>query len=87
MAEFQQRYEVLRLQVLKPDAEEGGGLNAAEVAWIERQGLVAWIEGDGEKLSPVQRSKGEEKQSLAHELVIVLADCMLSQAEEVKNGE
>jgi hypothetical protein len=77
-----ERYEALRLQVLKPAA----GTPNLEVAWIECQGLAAWIErGPGNPVPSGEPGVRLEKDTTS-ELVIVLADFIVGRANEVENG-
>ena len=75
------RYELIRCQAL-----ESGELSrslALEMAFLERQGLAAWMAADWSKLWAASESEVVESN---HDLVLALADLVLGDREEVAHG-
>lgn len=88
MPECQEQYEILRSQALKPTAEEVSGPKNIDVAFIECQGLVAWIEGGPESDLPTDglATVSQQARILAGDLVSVLANFIVGQPQEAENG-
>ena len=84
------RYEILRRQVLEfGDDPHPNGL---ELAFIERQGLAAWMEYGPDNLPPdavsadLQMSGPGEVKTPSHTLVLALADLVLGDRQEAQDG-
>lgn len=58
------------------------------VAFIERQGLAAWVAGPVENLVPVDGWKPERSEAVAvpPDLVLALVDLVLGDRKEVQDG-
>jgi hypothetical protein len=85
-----EQYESLRRQALEPgDSNEHNGL---ELAFIERWGLAAWIEGG--LPFPVGSAKPtdgptpalRETEPVPRDLVLALADLVLGDRQEAQDG-
>jgi hypothetical protein len=73
----------LRSQALKPTAEKDSCPKSIDIAFIERQGLVAWIErGPGNNFPVTQL---EQAKASPGGLVTVLADLVVGQPEEAED--
>jgi len=75
------RYEIIRCQAM--EATELSGSQAFEMAFIECQGLAAWIAADWSHPSAAENASTPH---LLGDLVPVLADLVLGEREESVNG-
>ena len=83
-------YEILRCQVL--ESGDSPPLNGLELAFIERQGLAAWMAYGPDNLPPdavsadLQMSGPGEVETPSHTLVLALADLVLGDRQEAQDG-
>lgn len=75
------RYEIIRCQVLESD--EFSSSLALEMAFLERQGLAAWMVTEWSKLWVASESEVVEP---SHDLILALADLVLGDREEIAHG-
>lgn len=82
------QYEILRRQALEPSSQEAPNPKSVEAAFIERQGLAAWVEHSPESAVPAGGSSTEQSkaESSHRELVMVLTQFVIGDREEVDNG-
>jgi hypothetical protein len=89
-AECRNQYETLRRQAL-----ESSGLssrNGLELAFIERQGLTAWMERGPDSQSAdavsadTQAREPEQAVPLRRNLILALADLVVGDRQEEQNG-
>jgi hypothetical protein len=82
------QYETLRRQALEPSSQEAPNPKSVEAAFIERQGLAAWAEcGPESAVLPGEPTAEQHKAESSHrELVMVLAQFVIGDREEVENG-
>jgi hypothetical protein len=84
------RYEILRRQVL--ESGDDPHPNGLELAFIERQGLAAWMAYGPDNLPPdavsadLQMSGPGEAGTPSHTLVLALADLVLGDRQEAQDG-
>jgi hypothetical protein len=80
----------LRRQVL--ESGDDPHPNGLELAFIERQGLAAWMEYGPDNLPPdavsanLQMPGPGDAETPSHNLVLALADLVLGDRQEVKDG-
>lgn len=88
MPECLAQYETLRRQALEPSFQEAPNPKSVEAAFIERQGLAAWAEcGPESAVLPGESTTEQPKAESSHrELVMVLAQFVIGDREEVENG-
>ena len=88
MSECLAQYETLRRKALEPSSQEVPNPKSIEAALIERQGLAAWAEcGPESAVLPGERTTEQPKaESSPRELVMVLAQFVIGDREEVENG-
>jgi hypothetical protein len=88
LSECLAEYETLRCQALEPSLQKDTMSKSVESAFIERQGLAAWVECDPESAVPVGEPTAEQQkaESSHRELVMVLTQFVIGDREEVENG-
>jgi hypothetical protein len=59
------QYESLRHQALETAPEDPQSFQGLGVAFIEHQGLAAWVEGSAEDVVPVERWTPERPEAVA----------------------
>jgi hypothetical protein len=84
MPECQEQYETLRRQALEPIAEAAPYHKSMAAAFIECQGLAAWVEHGPESVVPAdgQTAERQKAESSHSELVIVLAALVIDKRKE-----
>jgi hypothetical protein len=82
------QYETLRHQALESAQGEPPALQRLGVAFIERQGLAAWVEGPAENAISVDGWTPEHREAVATppDLVLALVDLVLGDRKEVQDG-
>jgi len=82
------QYESLRHQALESAQEDPSTLQGLGVAFIERQGLAAWVECPAESAVPVDGWTLEHHEVAAAppDLVLALVDLVLGDRKEVQDG-
>jgi hypothetical protein len=82
------QYENLRHQALVSAQEDPPTFQGLDVAFIEHQGLAAWVEGPSENAVPKDGWTPERREAVAAppELVSALVDLVLGDQKEVQDG-
>lgn len=82
------QYESLRHQALEAVPEDPQSFQGLGVAFIERQGLAAWVEGPAENAAPVDGWTPEHLKAVAAppDLVLALVDLVMGDRKEVQDG-
>ena len=82
------QYENLRHQALEPAQGDPAALQGLGVAFIDRQGLAAWVEGPAENAIPADGWTPERREAVAAppDLVLALVDLVLGDRKEVQDG-
>jgi hypothetical protein len=92
VAERLRQYESLRRQVLEPEPRETSNPSGLERAFLERRGLVAWMEYTADYppagVVPIdeQTPKRRESEAPHSDLVLVLAGLVVGDRQEVHHG-
>ena len=91
MSECRHQYETLRRQALEPSGLSSR--NGLELAFIERQGLTAWMErgldsqaADAVSADP-QAREPEQAMLLRRDLILALADLVVGDRQEEQDGQ
>jgi len=82
------QYESLRHQALESSQGAPIAFQGLGVAFIERQGLAAWVAGPAENLVPVDGWTPERPEAVTvpPDLVLALVDLVLGDRKEVQDG-
>jgi hypothetical protein len=82
------QYESLRHQALEGVPDNSQPLQGLGVAFIERQGLAAWVEGPADDAAPVDSWTPERHPAVTAppDFVLALVDLVLGDRKEVQDG-
>ena len=92
MPECLSQYEILRRQALEPESEDTSNAAGLERAFIQRRGLVAWLErGPGCPPARVGSAEGQtlepqETPTPHRDLVLTLASLVVVDRQEEHDG-
>lgn len=85
---MQERYEGLRHLALETNGAEVSVSDRLELAFLERQGVAAWMEAwlAGSIPTDIQEAEMREPLTTPDELVLALVDLVVGDRVEVKDG-